>query len=146
MPMKRIFVTDWILIFVFIFSAFSGIGVHVAGHNGHHELWHNWAVVHVSSSFLFCATAIFHVITHKGWYKGVLKNGIGRKSRITMALSVAFLLVSVTGLILLGIRGTNSEIGLWHYKTGIVTIVISVGHILKRIPLLRKSLDKLNGK
>ena len=40
--MKRIFVIDWILIVVFIMSAISGFGLHVAGHGGTHEVWHNW--------------------------------------------------------------------------------------------------------
>jgi hypothetical protein len=51
-----------------------------------------------------------------------------------------FLLVSVTGIILLGVNGANSDIGLLHYEIGIVTIILCVGHILKRIHLLRKSL------
>lgn len=55
-------------------------------------------------------------------------------------LSVVFLLVSVTGIVLLGVNGANSYIGLLHYKIGVVTIVLCIGHILKRIPLLRKSL------
>lgn len=84
--------------------------------------------------------AIFHITTHWGWYKGVIRNGFGKKSKITVALSVVFFLVSVTGIILLGVNGANSYIGLLHYKIGIVTIVLCVGHILKRIPLLRKSL------
>lgn len=84
--------------------------------------------------------AIFHITTHWGWYKGVIRNGLGKNSKITVALSVVFFLVSVTGIILLGVNGANSYIGLLHYKIGIVTIVLCVGHILKRIPLLHKSL------
>lgn len=47
--MKKVFVIDWILIVVFIVSAISGIGLHIAGHGNSHEVWHNWAVVHVVS-------------------------------------------------------------------------------------------------
>ena len=138
--MKNIFVIDWILFFVFVLSAFSGIGLHIAGHDNSHEVWHNWAVFHILTAFLFFMAAIFHITTHWGWYKGVIRNGFGKKSKITVALSVVFFLVSVTGIILLGVNGANSYIGLLHYKIGIVTIVLCVGHILKRIPLLRKSL------
>ena len=138
--MKKIFVIDWILFFVFVLSAFSGIGLHIAGHDNSHEVWHNWAVFHILTVFLFFMAAIFHITTHWGWYKGVIRNGFGKKSKITVALSVVFFLVSVTGIILLGVNGANSYIGLLHYKIGIVTIVLCVGHILKRIPLLRKSL------
>ena len=138
--MKKIFVIDWNLFFVFVLSAFSGIGLHIAGHSNNHELWHNWAVFHVLTSFLFFVISIFHITTHWGWYKGIIKNGLGRKSRFTVVLSIVFFLVSVTGIILLGVDGANSYIGLLHYKIGIVTIVLCIGHLLKRIPLLRKSL------
>ena len=138
--MKKIFVIDWSLVFVFVLSAFSGIGLHIAGHGINHELWHNWAVFHVLTSFLFFVISIFHIPTHWGWYKGIIKNGLGKKSKITVVLSVVFFLVSVTGIILLGVDGANSYIGLLHYKIGIVTIVLCIGHLLKRISLLRKSL------
>lgn len=138
--MKRIFVIDWILIPLFLLTSYTGIKLHIVGHSNNHELWHNWAIFHVSSSFLFFITIIFHITTHWGWYKGAKKNGLGKKSRITVVLSVVFLLVLVTGIILLGVDGANSYIGLLHYKIGIVTIVLCIGHLLKRIPLLRKSL------
>ena len=50
-------------------------------------------------------------------------------------------MLSVTGIVLLGVSGANSPLGLWHYKIGIITTVISVGHIIKRLPALRKSLN-----
>ena len=138
--MKKIFVTDWILIIAFMLSTLSGIGLHIVGYGNNHELWHNWAVSHVLTSFLFFITVISHLSTHWGWYKGIIKNGLGKKSKITVVLSVVFFLVSVTGIILLGVDGANSYIGLLHYKIGIVTIVLCIGHLLKRISLLRKSL------
>lgn len=79
--MKKIFVIDWILVFVFVLSAFSGIGLHIAGHGNSHEVWHNWAVFHVLTSFLFFVAAIFHITTHWGWYKGTIKNGLGKKRK-----------------------------------------------------------------
>ena len=138
--MKRIFVIDWILIVVFIVSAISGIGLHIAGHGNSHEVWHNWAVFHALGSVLFLVAIIFHVRTHGGWYKGIIKNGIGRKSKVTAVFSIVFLLLSVIGIVLLGVNGANSPLGLWHYKIGIVMTVIAVGHIIKRLSALRKSL------
>ena len=139
--MKRIFVIDWILIVVFIVSAISGFGLHVAGHGSSHEIWHNWAVFHVLGSILFLIAAILHVATHLEWYKGIIKKGIGRKSKVTAILSVIFLLLSVTGLALLGINGANALLGLWHYKIGVITIVVALGHVIKRLPVFRKSLN-----
>ena len=134
--MKKVFVIDWILIVVFIVSAISGIGLHIAGHGNSHEVWHNWAVVHVVSSVLFLVAIIFHVTTHWGWYKGIIKNG----------MSIIFLLLSVTGIVLLGVSGANSPLGLWHYKIGIIMIIIAIGHIIKRLSALRKSLNTKNSK
>ena len=74
------------------------------------------------------------------WYKGTAKNGIGRKSKVTAVLSVLFLSVVLTGFALLGIEGAGSPVGQCHFWAGIVTTVLSIGHILKRLPLLRKSL------
>lgn len=101
--MKRIFVIDWILIVVFIVSVISGFSLHIVGHGNNHELWHNWAVFHVFGSVLFLYVIIFHVTTHWGWYKGIIKNGIGRKSKA-----------------LLGVNEANSPPGLWHYKIGVI--------------------------
>lgn len=140
--MKKIFVIDWVLIPLFTLSAYTGIELHIAGHGNNHEIWHNWAAFHVVMSLLFFVALILHVTTHWGWYKGLLNNGIGKKSKITLALSVVFVFVVVTGALLLCIDGVNSIIGLWHYKTGILISLVSVCHILKRIPILRKSLKK----
>ena len=140
--MKKIFVIDWILLAVFILSAYSGVELHIAGHDGSHEVWHNWAVFHVLASLLSLVAVIFHLTTHWGWYKGITKHGIGKKSKVTIVLSVAFVFLSVTGIVLLGVSGSNTSVGLWHYKTGIITSVIAVGHTLKRIPVLRKSIKK----
>lgn len=95
---------------------------------------------HALGSVLFLVAIIFHVRTHGGWYKGIIKNGIGRKSKVTTVFSIVFLLLSVTGIVLLGVNGANSPLGLWHYKIGIVMTVIAVGHIIKRLSSLRKSL------
>jgi hypothetical protein len=84
------------------------------------------------------------VTTHWGWYKGIIKNGIGRKSKVTAVLSIIFLLLSVTGIVLLGINGANSPLGLWHYKIGIAMTAIAIVHTIKRLSILRKSFASKN--
>ena len=91
--MKRIFVIDWILIVVFIVSAISGFGLHVAGHGSSHEIWHNWAVFHVLGSILFLIAVIFHVAMHLEWYKGIIKKGIGSKSKLQLSSLHIFIAV-----------------------------------------------------
>lgn len=138
--MKRIFVIDWILMPLFILTTYTGIELHIAGHSKSHEIWHNWAISHVIASLLLLVAVIFHIITHWSWYKGIISRGIGKKSKVTIWLSAIFTFVAITGVILLNVEGVNSSIGLWHYKIGVLTSVFSIGHIIKRFNILRKSL------
>lgn len=138
--MKKIFVVDWWLVALFVVVAVSGFAMHIAGFRFSHEVWHNWAVVHTLSSIAFLIAGIMHIQTHWGWYKGWIKKGLGNKSRLTAFLSVVFILISATGLMLLAVEGANSEIGLWHYRIGIIMTIIGLGHLIKRFPILRKSI------
>ena len=138
--MKKIFVIDWILIPVFVLSAFSGIQLHVAGHGTSHEVWHNWAVFHIIASILFLMAVILHVQTHWGWYKSLVKSGPGKKSKAAVVVTLFFVVLAVSGLILLGVDGANSKIGLWHYRIGLVASVLFLEHIIRRLPMLRKTL------
>lgn len=130
--MKKIFVIDWLMLGACVPSVCSGFGLHIAAHGATHAVWHAWAVFHVLSSLLFLAAMIFHVQTHWGWYKGLISRGIGGKSKVTLALSVVFAFVVVTGFILLGVEGAGSAVGLWHHRAGIVASVLSAGHIRRK--------------
>ena len=138
--MKKIFVIDWLLLLAGILCAVTGIGMHLAGHNAMHEVWHNLAVAHVLSSLFMLITGILHIQTHWNWYKGLFKGQTKNKSRVTMILSVVFTILVVTGLTLLFVEGANSEIGIWHWVLGLVMTAISAGHIIRRFHILRKSL------
>lgn len=41
-------------------------------------------------------------------------------------------------IVLLGVSGPNSSIGLWHYRTGLVMAIVGAAHIIKRLPAFRK--------
>ena len=139
--MKKIFVIDWWLVVLFLITAISGFGMHISGTRCTHEVWHNWAVVHTLSSIGFLISGIMHIQSHWAWYKGWFSKGLGNKSRVTALLSIIFVAISITGIILIvAIDGANSGIGLWHYRIGIVMTGISLGHIIKRMPILKKSL------
>lgn len=139
--MKKIFIIDWWLVALFLITAISGFGMHISGYHCSHEVWHNWAVVHTLSSIAFLIAGIMHIQIHWGWYKGWFKNGLGNKSRVTVLLSIIYILISVTGIVLLvAVDGANSGMGLWHYRIGIIMIIVGLGHTIKRIPILKKSL------
>ena len=138
--MKKIFVIDWLLLLAGILCAVTGIGMHLSGHGNVHEIWHNWAVVHVLSSLFMLITGILHIQTHWNWYKGLFKGQTKNKSRVTMILSVVFTILVVTGLTLLFVEGANSEIGIWHWALGLAVTTLSAGHIIRRFQFLKKSL------
>lgn len=117
----------------FVASAVSGIGLHIAGHGTSHEVWHNWAVAHVLLSLLWLISVACHIKRHRHWYKSIVSKDIGKKSPMTLVLSAAFLIVTVTGIVLMAcVDGANSAVGLWHYKIGLLLIVFSLIHIIRR--------------
>lgn len=136
--MKKTFVIDWWLMGAFVLSAVSGIGFHIAGHRCCHVVWHDWAVVHVVTSLAFAVLAAVHVRQHWEWYKGLVKSGFGKRSKVTAVFSGLFAVCCVTGLVLPGVAGAMSGVGIWHYRIGLAVAVIAVGHIVKRVHILLK--------
>ena len=142
MLMKKIFVIDWALLIVFAITAITGFELHISGHFSSHEVWHNWAVCHTLASLAFIIFGVLHIQTHWGSYKKLISKGVGKKSRITVWLTIIYIIATITGILLLFIAGANTGIGLWHYRIGIILTIISAGHFLKRVPLLKKSILK----
>lgn len=129
------------LLLTFVASAVTGIGLHISGHGAGHEVWHNWAVIHVLSSLGWLISGAIHIQRHRAWYRVIASKGIGHKSRTTILLSVLFLFVTVTGLILIVcVDGANSALGRWHYIAGLVLILLSLIHILSRKRAIQKLL------
>lgn len=138
---KFLFIIDLILIPVFILVIYSGLKLHVMGHIQNHDIWAYWAHFHIVTSIISLLVGGLHIKLHWGWYKGFMKVGLGKKSRITLILSILFLTLTLTGIMMIiFIDGGNSSIGLWHYKLGLIMIPLLIGHTIKRFPLLRKGL------
>ena len=84
-----------------------------------------------------------HIQSHWAWYKGWFSKGLGNKSRVTALLSIIFVAISITGILLIAvIDGANSGLGLWHYRLGIAMTIIGLGHFIKRFRILKKSLKR----
>lgn len=141
--MKRNLVIDWILIPTFFLTLFTGIGLHIAKENlDNHATWFNWRNFHIITSLLFLSIAILHVQIHRGWFKALFKNGIGKKSRITTIVSIIFVGLTCTGVFLLATENIHSKTGLWHYRIGLVSGLLYTIHILKHLSILKRSLVK----
>ena len=136
---RFIYLTDLLLVPVFVLSFYTGVELHIAGEGAEHEVWHNWAVFHTIVSLLFMLLGIVHVKSHWGWSKGLKAAGGKGKRKVVLLLSVLFLLAVVSGLsLILFVDGANSAMGLWHYRMGIFVSVFGVLHVLKRKKVLYK--------
>lgn len=140
---KTIFIIDLILIPVFILVIYTGLKIHVVGNVQDHDIWSYWSHFHIIVSIVSLIIGGLHIKAHWGWYKGFVKRGLGKKSKITLALSILFLLLTITGVMLtLLVEGGNSILGLWHYRLGLVMIVLLIIHTIARLSLLENGLGK----
>ena len=143
MKAKALFITDMAVLLTFLPSSISGFLLHASGHNDAHEVWHNWAVIHIFSTLVFTIAVGVHIYGHLNWYKSLFQKGLGNKSRVTIFLSLLMLATIITGnIVLFRHQGPNSHFGLWHYIIGILFTVIAIGHFLKRFKILRNGLSK----
>lgn len=132
-PTGMTFRIERLLPVVFLASAVTGIGLHATGHGTDHEIWHNWSIAHITTSLLWLLAVAAHIKRHRFWYKSLLSKGMSRKRLITFFLSVLFLMAFSTGILLIAcVTGANTPLGLWHYKLGLVLIVLSLIHIFYR--------------
>ena len=60
----------------FAASAVTGIGLHIAGHGGNHETWHNWAIAHIAATFVWLLSVAGHVKRHILWYRTFISKGL----------------------------------------------------------------------
>ena len=143
MKAKALFITDVAVQLTFLHASISGFLLHASGHNDVHEVWHNWAVIHIFSTLVFTIAVGVHIYGHLNWYKSLFQKGLGNKSRVTIFLSLLMLATIITGnIVLFRHQGPNSHFGLWHYIIGILFTVIAIGHFLKRFKILRNGLSK----
>ena len=143
MKAKALFITDVAVLLTFLPASISGFLLHASGHNDVHEVWHNWAVIHIFSTLVFTIAVGIHIYGHLNWYKSLFQKRLGNKSRVTIFLSLLMLATIITGnIVLFRHQGPNSHFGLWHYIIGILFTVIAIGHFLKRFKILRNGLSK----
>lgn len=135
MNKTTIFRTDMILMTTFPLTIASGLAIHAAGHGCNPHSAKLWIGIHLLTSLLFLAFSAAHIKAHWSWYKGLVK-GIGRRSRLTLWLSVAYLLTAITGITLMLLKGNSHHLGILHMLTGLLATCLGLWHIFSRIKVL----------
>lgn len=129
---------DRTLVPAFVGVIWTGFGLHMAGNTCSPALWHTWSLAHVTLSLLFLLLAGLHVHGHWGWYRALKTGGCkGRHRRMVLLFSIVFLLVAVSGLILLlSGAGRALHFGIFHYLLGLIFVIMGLLHLLKRLRIL----------
>lgn len=138
--MNNIFKIDTALYPLGLLTLVTGFFYHVAGHVASHHVWVLWAWAHTLVSLALVTFIVLHLITHQGWVRGLANAALRRKRRGTMLLAVLAVAVTLTGLVLLAVRGGGTHAGLLHYRLGILFALFTLVHAVKRFPVLRRAL------
>lgn len=140
--MKKIFKIDAALYVLGVLTLITGFIFHIVGHGNNFHVWVRCAYIHSIISISFVIMLIQHLATHAGWLKSLknIKHRQKRSVKITCFLGLLTILVTVSGLSLLAIKGGNTPLGIWHYKLGIVFAIFVIGHAVKRFHILRKAI------
>lgn len=142
--MKNIFKVDLLMLIFAVSSVFTGIQIHYANDFQTHEIWHNWSLIHVFVNVAFLIVGTLHIKQHWAWYKTLFKKGkFTLKSKITMLVSLSFLILTLSGIaLLLFVEGQGSKIGFFHYVCGLIFGAIGLGHFIKRWKVFKKGVCK----
>ena len=137
-------IIDWVLAVLFVGTAISGIKLHVAGdaHPVIDHTWFVWAWLHGIAAFAFVAMGTIHAMMHKNWCKSLTKRATNRTARVrriaVLSLDAILVLLLMSGVwLLLFPLGDFVKLGAVHYVIGLLSIAFAIGHILKRIKLLK---------
>ena len=129
--MKKIHKIDCGLYPLGLFTILSGIGLHIAGHGSNHNTWEIWAVIHSVLSVSFTILLAYHIHTHWAWFKHVRRSTINRKRFMTTMLTMFSISTVFSGIALLAIWGVNTQVGLLHYKIGILKSATIIQYTIK---------------
>lgn len=125
---KLIYLTDLLLVPVFVVSLGTGLWLHAEGHVGRHAA--GLETCHIIAGVLFVLLAAVHVWCHWKWYRNLFSTMSGRKVALSL-FSVAALALVVSGIVSwIGCFGEH--LCLLHYQAGIVAGIMGIVHILKR--------------
>ena len=139
--MKKIYRIDWILAVSFVLSAISGLCFHLlCGHGGGRGVCREYGYLHEVPALVFLCFSVLHIKMHWAWYKGVFRNRSVRGKYNNIPLTVTFLVLCVTGLMILFGGCRQHGVKLWHSWSALLFTISAIIHLVGRYSLLVKSL------
>ena len=131
---------DWSLLLLTISILASGIYLEVTQSSGLAAVW-----IHIALGILFFISVVYHIFLHFGksnWFERFrkLKNQF---TRVLWWVSLATLITGIIACIHWTMTYSHSPIGGIHGKIGFLMVLLSIGHLCKRISFL-KSKPKRN--
>jgi hypothetical protein len=137
------------LFFSGFFMSLSGLILQITYHLGRRKFqnpsfqywganYWNWSNMHKISVCLFLAALACHFYKNWKWYKAVLMKRLFAKNRQTLALSIVFVLVSISGIIPWIVSGINPEsisrnaLVEIHDKIALIFFVYMCIHVIRR--------------
>jgi hypothetical protein len=102
------------------------------------SVYSTWSVVHIFSAVFVAVMMIFHFAQHWRWYKIVVNKRLFAKNQQVLLLTLIFLIVVITGIILLSIDLCNGDQILRkkiievHDKIALILFAYLVFHVVKR--------------
>lgn len=128
-------ICDWILLVLTVAMFISGIQLEVTHSNGMTSVW-----IHIIIGLLFMCMSSYHIFLHFG-YCGWVAKLHKLKSQVTRILGWVSLITLITGIIAsIHWSGTftHSPIGGVHGKLGFLMLLLSAGHIARRIQFFKR--------
>ena len=127
-------VCNWSLLALTIAILISGIHLEATHSNGLTSVW-----IHILTGVLFMGMATYHVYLHFGrsnWFSKFRKQK-NPVTRILWWIALVTLVSGVAAMIHWSTTFTHSSIGGVHGKLGFLMIILSIGHITKRIKFFK---------
>ena len=127
-------ICNWSLLALTVAILISGIQLEATHSNGLTPVW-----IHILIGVLFMGMATYHVYLHFGnsnWFSKFRK----QKSQVTRILWWVALVTLITGIVAMihwVTTFTHAPIGGVHGKLGFLMIILSIGHIAKRIKFFK---------
>lgn len=136
MNKRIVYSTDLTLAVIWPITLATGLIMHASGHGIIQQEGQLWTVLHTLFGILFFTTSLLHIKAHRNWYKSLVRNP-KRHNKITMGLSVGYLLTIFTALILILQKGpVDIHWDLLHYQVGILFSILGLCHLISRLKFL----------